>query len=221
MNSRALMLILALAAIGAGIFGWTRYRTHGTKPAVPDTPLIISSGEPERHKVTPAMLEAADSKANRQAPPIHMTSSDGTVCDLADMLKSGPVVLLFIKDGCPCSVSAETYFNAMHASYRGKIQFLGVIDGDAKTARRWGASNGVPFPIIPDPELALMHAYGATNSAFIALIALDGRIDQFWPGYSTSMLREFNARIAQLSGLPEEPLETGEAPEDLYSGCPF
>ena len=137
------------------------------------------------------------------------------------MIKSGPVVLVFIKDGCPCSVSAEAYFNQLHAAYRGKIRFVGVIDGDPKTARKWGAIQGVPFPIVPDPKLDLMQSYGATNSAYVALIDRAGRIEEFWPGYSVSMLRDLNSKMSKLAHLETESIETPDAPEDLYSGCPF
>lgn len=221
MNSRALILVCTVGCLGAGVYGWTRFQARSTRAAAPDVPLIVSSAEPERHKVTPPMLDAAEAKAGRPAPRFHRDAADGSDCDLDEMLRTGPLVLLFIKDGCPCSVAAESFFNGLHASYRGRVRFVGVIDGDASVARRWAATNGVPFPIVPDPQLELMHAYGATNSAYVALIDRDGRLDGFWPGYSVAMLHDLNSRIAALSGLSEEPIETAEAPDELYSGCPF
>ncbi len=222
MNVRALLLVALLASLGFGAYGWTRFQAaHVLREHRSGSVALVVSPEPEKHKVTPAMLVAAEAKAKRPAPPFQITAGDGTSCDLNEMIKAGPVVLVFIKDGCPCSVSAEAYFNQLHAAYRGKIQFVGVIDGDSQIARKWGAIHGVPFPIVPDPKLELTQSYGATNSAYVALIDLAGTIEEFWPGYSASMLRDLNRKMSKLANLDEETIETPDAPEDLYSGCPF
>ena len=96
-----------------------------------------------------------------------------------------------------------------------------MIEGDEKVARRWGSANHVEFPVVADPALEIVKSFGVTNSAFVALIDPDGRIDELWPGYSATMLQDLNRRAAALSGLKVKPFEAGEAPEDLYSGCPF
>ena len=51
-------------------------------------------------------------------------------------------------------------------------------DGDAGVANRWRTANRAPFPILPDPRLELAKGYGATNSAFVALIDPLGQIDE-------------------------------------------
>jgi peroxiredoxin len=216
----AIGVILVLAGTA---FGWARAqairraRLDSSLPAVSTVTLI----EPDKHKVTPAMLEAAETHNKSLAPPFRLTDANGTIQDLSELVKDGPLVLVFIKDGCPCSVSAETYFNTIHSLYRGRLRFLGVIDGDANVARRWGSIQGVPFPILPDPKLEIAKQYGATNSAFVALINKSGQVEELWPGYSVSMLKDLNRRAAGLAGLEMETLETLDAPDELYSGCPF
>jgi peroxiredoxin len=215
------LIALGLAAATVfGVYGWTRYRSlHSAR--IPASAPLLASAEPEKHKVTPRMLATAQTREKRPAPPFRKVDAQGQTHSLAELLETGPIVLLFIKDGCPCSVSAEGYFNRMHASYGGHIRFFGVIDGDAAVARRWAEANGVPFPILPDPEHELVHLYGAENSAYVTLIDRDRTIDMFWPGYSAGMLRDLNARMARLAGRPEQPVDVGEAPDELYSGCPF
>ena len=218
MNVRAWIALFGLVAIGGGAFAWTRDKAlrqvSRAQAAAPDA-------EPEKHKVTPEMLQKAEARAKKSAPTFRQADADGNTVDLAELVKSGPVVLVFIKDGCPCSTSAERYFDSIHAAYRGRVVFLGVIEGDAAVARRWGSEHGVPFPILPDPRLELARSYGATNSAFVALIDRSGSLVEFWPGYSSGMLRDLNRQVARLSGLTEEPVEFVDAPEELYSGCPF
>jgi len=218
MNARAWIVLIALIAAGAGGFAWSRARSirDATSP-VAATPAV----EDEKHKVTPEMLRKAEAKARKPAPTFRVADAEGVVVDLAEAVKTGPVVLVFIKDGCPCSTSAEGYFDAIHAAYRGRITFFGVIEGDAKVARRWGAEHGVPFPILPDPRLELTRSYGATNSAFVAVIDRSGDLAEFWPGYSAGMLRDLSRRASELAGMPEEPIDFADAPEELYSGCPF
>lgn len=218
MNYRVALAFFAVIIAGGGAFAWTRAQAiRRVNAPIPVAPPV----EPDKHKVTPEMQRGADERAKRPAPPFHQEDGEGVTRDLGEMLKAGPIVLVFIKDGCPCSISAEAYFNAIHSAYRGRVQFLGVIEGDAAVARRWASANGVPFPILPDPELKLTKAYGATNSAFVALIDRSGSVVEFWPGYSLGMLRDLNQRVASMMGIEVETVEFADAPDDLYSGCPF
>jgi peroxiredoxin len=180
-----------------------------------------SAIEEEKHKVSPEMLRDAEALEQQNAFNFHASASDGQTYVLADELKHGPVVLVFIKDGCPCSVSAEIHFNDLHAAYRGHVRFFGVIDGDRDLATAWSVRNAVPFPILLDPQGELVRQYRAPNSAYLALVDTRGKIDSFWPGYSSAMLEALNARIATLSGRPEPTIDTSQAPAELYSGCPF
>ncbi len=180
-----------------------------------------SDEEVEKHKVSPEMLRGAESQERTEAADFRGMASDGRAYTLSDEWKRGPVVLIFIKDGCPCSVSAESYFNNLHAAYRGHVTFFGVIDRERDEAEAWAARYAVPFPLLLDPHGELVRKYHVTNSAYLALIDTSGKIDSFWPGYSSAMLEAVNARIATLSGLPEAEQDTSQAPDELYSGCPF
>ena len=218
MIAKPLVGFCVLAGVMGGLVGWTRHRSSLSGGLAPSSTVIL---EPETHKVTPRMLRDAEALQARDAPAFHVQDDRGCWHDLAEERADGPVVLIFISDGCPCSVSAEPYWNSLHAAYNGRIRFLGVIDGDAAVARAWGTHNGVPFPILPDPRGQIIRSYGAENSAYVALIDREGRIDAFWPGYSSAMLSALNGRIAQLAGLAESSFDVSDAPEELYSGCPF
>lgn len=219
MNARIWMTWIALIALGVGGFAWTRHLAMRQAAFVPK--VATPESESEKHKVTLEMLQKAQARSKKAAPTFHQADAEGNMVDLGEMTRKGPVVLVFIKDGCPCSTSAERYFDSIHAAYRGRVPFLGVIEGDATVARRWGSAHGVPFPILPDPKLELAKSYGATNSAFVALIDRSGSLVEFWPGYSSGMLSDLNRRVAELSGLTEETIDFSDAPAELYSGCPF
>ncbi len=84
-----------------------------------------------------------------------------------------------------------------------------------------GRKHQVSFPILSDPDLKIVHAYQAENSAYFALIAKEGTIDTYWPGYSADMLKEASERLAWLAGVGVKSIDVTDAPAQLYSGCPY
>jgi peroxiredoxin len=175
------------------------------------------------HPVTPAMVAAAGAKSGSRVPEISLEGSDGRMSSIAEIAGYRPAVLIFIKDGCPCSELAEPYFQRLHAIYGVHAAFVGVIDGDAAVARSWAGrhQSPSPFPVLADPDQSVIRACGAERSAYVALVAPGGAIDRLWPGYSAEMLAELKSQLAARTGLPESPIENKDAPKALSSGCAF
>jgi hypothetical protein len=169
----------------------------------------IASRSRVGHPVTARMQTAAGATTGRSARP------------LPGAAWGRPTVLIFIKEGCPCSEAAETCFRRLFAAYGDRASFLGVIDGGPSEARQWVVRHQTPYPVLADPDLAIIRAYGAERSAYTALIANGGTIDRLWPGYSAGMLRELGARLAKAEGVAEVQLDVGDAPVELTSGCSF
>jgi peroxiredoxin len=213
------IVLLAAAAVG-GLFVWTRLieQTQPTPTASAPLPVIVTD---PKHRVTPEMEQASASVVGAAVPDIRLDSSDGVARSLRDLAQThSPIALVFIKDGCPCSESAQPYYNRLFSAYGSKATFLGVIDRDAAGARAWGQTFRSSFPILADPGLSLMKSLGATNSAFFVLIDHDAVL-RMWPGYSISMIEEASADLARATGLAPQPIDTSDAPENPYSGCPY
>ena len=187
----------------------------------PPGPAVTIVSSREKHAVTPGMLSAARELAETKAPAFRSPAGDGLTYALDDLKEEGPLVLVFIKDSCPCSQAAQPFYNRLHDAYGAGVRFFGVIDGDARVAARWAKQNRVNFPILSDPELSIVHEYKAENSAYFAIIATGGTIEKCWPGYSAPMLREVSQRLARLAGVEERPTDAADAPDELYSGCPY
>ncbi len=185
-----------------------------------DGPTIIISESGEKHRVTPRMSEASQKKVLAQAPEFSMEGNDGATYRLSELLQHGPVLLTFIKIGCPCSEAAQPYFNRLQADYPG-ARILGVIDGQRGPAEVWAKRIKIAYPYLIDPDLKLVREYGVENSAYTVLIAQDGRIAMHWPGYSESVLGELNARLATLTHSATKPIDVADAPTELYTGCPY
>jgi peroxiredoxin len=173
------------------------------------------------HPVTAAMSAAADTAAGRRATTLEAKGTDGRWHSPASDARERPLVLFFIQDGCPCSEAAEPHLRRLQAAYGRDAAFLGVIDGDIDRACDWAARHETPYPILADPGRRLIVACRAERSAYTMLVGPGGRIEAFWPGYSSGMLAEAGVRLSRLTHRAEVPLDTRGAPEELVSGCSF
>lgn len=187
---------------GAEVFGPTR-----TRP-------------PSSHIVTKKMADSSRSMLERTAASFETVDADGRFYKLSELCGRGPVVLTFVKNGCPCSEAAQPFFNQVQAAYPG-AGFFGVIEAASDTATRWATRFHVTYPLLLDPDSRIIRDYGVENSAYVVLVDRQGRIRKHWPGYSVGMLRELGATLAELTGCPEHPLDVSDAPDEEYSGCPF
>jgi peroxiredoxin len=177
--------------------------------------------EEPRHPITSQMLKDASRWSLKSAPAFATSDADGKAQDLKDLISSKPLVILFIKEGCPCSIEAQPVFNKLSEAYKGKVAFLGVINGDGKVAQEFAKTNEMAFPVLPDPKLEIVKPYGAERSVYVALVAQDGKIDKLWPGYSKTMMSEMNERIAHLAGIPPKTVDFQLVPNKMTSGCLF
>lgn len=206
-----------LAALGA-TYAWALLEPE-LRPLL-NRPGSPSRTERERHRLTPEREAAARENLQRLAPRFVLPSQSGGSYALEQLLRKGPVLLSFIKEGCPCSESAQAYFNRLWAAYPEAV-FVGVFDASPGEAERWAARLQVGYPLLIDRELSLVRAYRVEHSATTVVVAPDGRIEGHWPGYSSAYLHEMGRTLAELLGVPERPLEVESAPELPYTGCPY
>jgi peroxiredoxin len=214
--SKPLILFLAVAFMaGAASYAFVRSGGSFRRPGV------AAFAEPEKHLVTAAMIAATDARAKQAAPTFRAVATDGATYDLADLTAASPVVLVFIKDGCPCSADAQRFYNRLHDAYGRRVRFLGVIDTDTNGGRAWGQRNRTGFPLLADPDLEIARRFGAESSAYMAVVDRSGAIDRLYPGYSRAMLAEASERIARLAGVTAAPIDAAGAPDELSTGCPL
>lgn len=214
MRLRALAFLpgILLSAAGLGI----AYMAYSAPRTVPG--LIETHGV--RHPVTRPMEVATDAAARKPAPILSLTSYDGKPVALGTP-SARPTFVYFVKEGCPCSFDAEPLFKDLSRHLGGNVDFVAVIDADAKGAKKWSTEMLVPYPLVSDPKAHAMRAFGAVSSVYSALLDREGRIVKMWPGYSRGFLREMNARMSDLAGVSERPFDTKYAPIEKATGCAF
>jgi peroxiredoxin len=176
---------------------------------------------PDEHRVTEAMLARSCELDEKPAPAFEAKGTDGRMHAIEDLAGSRPLVLVFIKKGCPCSTSAQIYFNRIADAYRGRAHVVGVIDAELAPAQKWARANGVRHLLLLDPSLTIVRKFGVESSVYVALIDQEGTIEKFWPGYSRGMLDELNGRLARRVGNAPPALKSASAPRELLTGCPF
>ncbi|RYG17380.1 hypothetical protein EON82_23935 [bacterium] len=169
-----------------------------------------------RHEVTAQMELETKAQANRLAPVFDRKDVFGK--DARAGKGDRPQMVIFIKNGCPCSIDAQPLFNRLARKYEGKVDFVGIID---KEGKEFSNQFLVAFPVVEEPSKGLMKAYDARASVYTALIARNGHIVKMWPGYSAGWLKEMNALMAKASATKETPFDPQYAPQEKASGCPF
>ena len=218
MNKRMTLWFAFLFAFVAAVYAWSRLRYERPEPPTA-SPVLIEG--PPRHLVTPRMLTASAKMQDVAAPGFQAPATDERVYDVKKLTQDGPVVLVFIKDGCPCSQAAQRFFNVLFHEFGKRACFLGIFDGSVSKARKWAAQYQASFPLLSDPDLRIVREYKAENSAYVALVAKGGRIEKLWPGYSAEMLTQATTCLGRLTGVNAKRIDIRDAPEEMTTGCPY
>lgn len=209
---RLISLSLTTMVFAAAAAACAYYLAHARPAAVEPDPL---------HWMTKDMLDAAQKETNTVAPGFSAQSTEGVRIDLAGLIASGPVYLVFIKDNCPCSILAQPFFQRLYDAFGGKVAFIGITDGTLDQGKEWKAHFQMTFPLVSDPDKKLMHLFHAKGSAYSELIDTGGKIVKLWPGYNQSTLTNIDATIAKTADLPVPDLRVDDAPTKPTSGCTF
>lgn len=175
----------------------------------------------EKHYVSPRQLADANTMVEQEVRDLDEVARAGGLRGWQELGGGRPLVLVFTKDGCPCSVEFEPFFHRVEQLYREVARFAGVIDASAEAARRYAVSQKVPYPVLPDPGRRIIRRFRAENGGYVVLLTPGGVIDGFWPGCSADTMRDLGRRIARLGGVEERALDVTGMPGPLTTGCPF
>ncbi len=177
----------------------------------------VDFAQPE-HPVTKKMIADADRLALKDAPSYQLLSVREEPVKISGQ-QERPQFILFILDGCPCSIDAQPLFNSLSKQWKDKVDFYGVIDSDQKKGRAWTQDYRPSFPVVSDSKKEIIKAYEAKQSVYCALVSTEGKIVKMWPGYSQDMMKEMNDMIGKEVGAEAKPFDAKYAPNQKTSGC--
>jgi peroxiredoxin len=179
----------------------------------------VNLADSPRHPVSQDMRELSDSLVGRDAPDLELESPAGGKLRLSGYWAKAPTVLVFTKDGCPCSLESQPFFNELASAYAGRAFFVGMIDAGKTEAGKFADDLGVPYPVLPVPGAEEFRRYEAERSVYVTLVSKGGKVLRQWPGYSRSMLVELDEALARACGGDPASLDVSMAPENATSGC--
>jgi len=198
---------LSILFAGAGFF-----LAYANRPSPPPGPT---------HPVNAEMRANSERMKLKSAPDFKLKNVDGKEFNLAKAMDGKPTLIVFVKDGCPCSIEAEPMLQQLAKHHGDSIRLVGIFDKGVKEAKEWIKNNTSQHLILLDESLKTMKDYDSPRSVYATLVAPDGKIEKQWPGWSKSMLEDANSRLAKLSNKPERVFDTGYAPLEDSSGCSF
>lgn len=185
-----------------------------------NAPVAVSEPKP-RHPVTEKMWSEAKTLDNVAVPKFELKDQFGKEQTLESLAKGKPLVLYFIKEGCPCSVDLEPLMQRLAKAVDGNVSVAGVISGNAKVAEKWMKVGQTPYPVLLDGKMELIKAFKAERSTYTALVRPDGTVERLWPGYSKDMLLELAKSASELARIAPQPFDPAYAPKTMTSGCSF
>jgi len=165
-----------------------------------------------------AGFDSPQSKVGKAAPDFKATGSDGKQHTLASLTAKGPVFLYFIKATCPVNAEAVKYFNRVAEGYKGKVAFVGIIDGEKGEYETWQGKFKAPYPVLLDPDMKIIKSYDAMRSPWGVLVGKDKKIAKVWDGYSISQKNEISASIAGAGKVAAVKIDTTGAPRNAAAG---
>lgn len=157
-------------------------------------------------------------KAGATAPAFTATDDAGKSHTLASLTEKGPVFLYFVKEFCSSNPSSVPEFRKIHAAYKDKANFVGVINATADAATKWKAENKVEFPILADPDLKIIKGFGLTRSQYTFQVGKDGKVIEAYPGWGQNALNPVNVALAKSVEAEVAKLDFSEAPSGTSFG---
>jgi peroxiredoxin Q/BCP len=104
-----------------------------------------------------ARLEAGD-----KAPAFKLPDQDGTAVALKDFAGAPVVVYFYPADDTPgCTKEACQFNDNLRAFNRSGVKVVGISPDGAAKHTAFRKKYGLKFPLLSDPEHAVMEAYGA------------------------------------------------------------
>lgn len=165
-----------------------------------------------------AATKFAASSTDIKAPDFSLPDFNGRQHSLTSLTKDKVLVLYFINRTCSVNPDAVKYFKRLHAAYGDRLSYYGVINANERLAKEWAGNFSTKFPLLLDPQLKVVRAYGMNSSPSVTVVDKSGTKIHSQLGYSQKSLKELNGVLAKATGKKPVALDVSDAPKDLTAG---
>jgi peroxiredoxin len=163
-------------------------------------------------------LAASGQGQARKAPDFSAKGSDGATHSLKSLTNGKTLVLYFIQATCPVNAEAIKYYKQLGVAYKGKVNFVGVIDEKEEGYKEWKKQFENKFSVLYDDDLKIIRSYQAMASPWAIVVSPSGEIVRVDQGYSAGSLTELNAVMAKAAGVRPAKLDLTGAPSEMSFG---
>lgn len=127
----------------------------------------------------------------KKAPAFNLATDSGEKLRLSS-LKGKPVVLFFYpKDNTPGCTTEALEFKKLHARFSELgVEVLGISPDSVESHSKFVAKQGLPFPLLSDPDHATIEKYGLWVEK-----KLYGRV--YWGTQRATLLLDKNGKVVQ------------------------
>ena len=144
----------------------------------------------------------------KPAPAFTLEDADGKSVSLADFAGKHVILYFYPKDDTPgCTKEACGFRDDWKALQKANAVVLGVSGDDAASHQKFRAKYKLPFPLLSDPDRAVMKQYGAYGEKMMYGKKVTGVIrSTVWIGPDGKVKKHW-ARIASAEEHPAKVLE--------------
>jgi len=148
--------------------------------------------------------------ASKPAPDFALKSISGESLHLADLLKKGPVLLVFYKVECPTSAVALPKYETFQKAYQGKGGFsvVGIVQNTTPEIAAYVKQNNLTFPHAEDVGYSVSRAYGIRNTPTLVLLDNDGKAVNTVAGWNRAQSNAVSKAVAGMTGAPYQDIST-------------
>ena len=130
------------------------------------------------------------------APGFRLARLDGGEAGLADLLRGGPILLVFFKITCPVCQLTLPFLERIHA--RAALPIYAISQNDADDTREFNAEYLLTIPTLLDAEeshFPASNAYGISQVPTAFLVGTDGKISRVIEGWSKQDMESLGASV--------------------------
>lgn len=146
------------------------------------------------------------------APEFTATGTDGKTYSLAGVEKKAPMIMVFWKNPCPHNPRASSLVNSVVDAYKGKVNFMGVVNAEGDAAKKFNEQFGKDYVMLQDPGKAIIGGYKQPRSIVFVVVDKDKKVADVIGGYSAESMAKLNTAMAKAAGMEEAKLDFSGAP---------
>lgn len=148
----------------------------------------------------------------KTAPSFSATGTDGKTYSLNNVEAKSPMILVFWKNPCPSNPPASKLINSIVDAYKGKVNFVGIVNSDGDRAKTFQKRFGPNYTFLQDGDKSIIKDYKIVESIQFIVIGKDKKVQSIIGGYSKDAMAKLNTAMAKAAGAKEASLDFSSAP---------